>query len=51
MLVLTAPAISWMGCASSQTRRRPPIDGPLDQFLPGKYDPPAFTPKLAYKNV
>jgi 3-hydroxyisobutyrate dehydrogenase-like beta-hydroxyacid dehydrogenase len=31
--------------------RRRTFDGLLDQFLPGKYDPPAFTLKLAHKDV
>jgi len=31
--------------------RRGGFDGLIDQFLPGKYDPPAFALKLAHKDV
>ena len=31
--------------------RRRTFDGLVDQFLPGKYDPPAFALRLAHKDV
>jgi len=31
--------------------RRLTFDGLLDQFLPGKYDPPSFALRLAHKDV
>ena len=31
--------------------RRRTFDGLVDQFLPGTFDPPAFTLKLAHKDV
>ena len=38
-------------CARASSGRRLTFDGLLEQFLPGKYDPPDFALKLATKDV
>jgi 3-hydroxyisobutyrate dehydrogenase len=45
------PLTLWQAVRQGAGGRRLPFDGLLDQFLPGKYDPPAFTLKLAHKDV
>jgi 3-hydroxyisobutyrate dehydrogenase-like beta-hydroxyacid dehydrogenase len=45
------PVALWEAVRQGVTGRRLTLDGLLDQFLPGKYDPPAFALKLATKDV
>jgi 3-hydroxyisobutyrate dehydrogenase-like beta-hydroxyacid dehydrogenase len=45
------PLTLWQAVRQGAGGRRLTFDGLLDQFLPGKYDPPAFTLKLAHKDV
>jgi 3-hydroxyisobutyrate dehydrogenase len=45
------PLTLWQAVRQGAGGRRFTFDGLLDQFLPGKYDPPAFTLKLAHKDV
>jgi 3-hydroxyisobutyrate dehydrogenase-like beta-hydroxyacid dehydrogenase len=45
------PLTLWQAVRQGARGRRLTFDGLLDQFLPGKYDPPAFTLKLAHKDV
>jgi 3-hydroxyisobutyrate dehydrogenase len=45
------PLTLWQAVRQGAAGRRLTFDGLLDQFLPGKYDPPAFTLKLAHKDV
>src|SRR5262252_7716481 len=45
------PVALWEAVRQGVTGRRLTLDGLLDQFLPGKYDPPNFTLKLATKDV
>src|SRR6201991_3182601 len=42
---------SYVGGIGTATGRRLTLDGLLNQFLPGKYDPPDFALKLATKDV
>jgi 3-hydroxyisobutyrate dehydrogenase-like beta-hydroxyacid dehydrogenase len=45
------PVALWEAVRQGVTGRRLTLDGLLDQFLPGKYDPPNFALKLATKDV
>jgi 3-hydroxyisobutyrate dehydrogenase-like beta-hydroxyacid dehydrogenase len=45
------PLALWQAVRQGAGGRRFTFDGLLDQFLPGKYDPPAFALKLAHKDV
>ncbi len=45
------PVTLWEAVRQGVTGRRLTLDGLLDQFLPGKYDPPNFALKLATKDV
>ena len=45
------PLDLWQAVRQGAGGRRLTFDGLLDQFLPGKYDPPAFTLRLAHKDV
>ena len=45
------PLALWQAVRQGAAGRRFTFDGLLDQFLPGKYDPPAFALKLAHKDV
>ena len=45
------PVALWEAVRQGVGGRRLTFDGLLDQFLPGKYDPPAFALKLAHKDV
>jgi len=45
------PLTLWQAVRQGAGGRRLTFDGLLDQFLPGKYDPPAFPLKLAHKDV
>ena len=45
------PLTLWQAVRQGAGGRRLTFDGLLDQFLPGKYDPPAFALKLAHKDV
>ena len=45
------PLTLWQAVRQGAAGRRLTFDGLLDQFLPGKYDPPAFALKLAHKDV
>jgi 3-hydroxyisobutyrate dehydrogenase len=45
------PLTLWQAVRQGAGGRRLTFDGLLDQFLPGKYEPPAFTLKLAHKDV
>jgi 3-hydroxyisobutyrate dehydrogenase len=45
------PLALWQAIRQGAAGRRPTFDALIDQFLPGKYDPPAFALKLAHKDV
>jgi 3-hydroxyisobutyrate dehydrogenase len=45
------PVTLWEAVRQGVTGRRLTLDGLLDQFLPGSYDPPNFALKLATKDV
>jgi len=45
------PLALWQAVRQGAAGRRLTFDGLIDQFLPGKYDPPAFALKLAHKDV
>jgi 3-hydroxyisobutyrate dehydrogenase len=45
------PVVLWEAVRQGVTGRRLTLDGLLDQFLPGQYDPPNFSLKLATKDV
>jgi 3-hydroxyisobutyrate dehydrogenase len=45
------PVALWEAVRQGVTGRRLTLDGLIDQFLPGKYDPPNFALKLATKDV
>ena len=45
------PVALWEAVRQGVAGRRLTFDGLLDQFLPGKYDPPNFALKLATKDV
>jgi 3-hydroxyisobutyrate dehydrogenase len=45
------PLALWQAVRHGATGRRFTFDALIDQFLPGKYDPPAFALKLAHKDV
>ena len=45
------PLALWQAVRQGATGRRFTFDALIDQFLPGKYDPPAFALKLAHKDV
>jgi len=45
------PLTLWQAVRQGNGGRRLTFDGLLDQFLPGKYDPPNFALKLATKDV
>jgi 3-hydroxyisobutyrate dehydrogenase len=45
------PLALWQAVRQGAAGRRLTFDGLIDQFLPGRYDPPAFSLKLAHKDV
>jgi 3-hydroxyisobutyrate dehydrogenase len=45
------PLALWQAVRQGIVGRRRTFDGLIDQFLPGKYDPAAFSLKLAHKDV
>jgi 3-hydroxyisobutyrate dehydrogenase len=45
------PLALWQAVRQGAAGRRLTFDGLIDQFLPGKYEPPAFALKLAHKDV
>lgn len=45
------PLALWEAVRQGAAGRRLTFDALIDQFLPGKYDPPAFALKLAHKDV
>jgi 3-hydroxyisobutyrate dehydrogenase len=45
------PLELWQAVRQGAAGRRLTFDGLLDQFLPGKYDPPSFALRLAHKDV
>jgi 3-hydroxyisobutyrate dehydrogenase len=45
------PLALWEAVRMGAQGRRRTFDGLIDQFLPGKYDPPAFALRLAHKDV
>ena len=45
------PLALWEAVRSGAVGRRRTFDAMVDQFLPGKYDPPAFALRLAHKDV
>ena len=45
------PLIIWKAVRQGAGGRRRTFDGLADQFLPGKFDPPAFALRLAHKDV
>jgi len=45
------PLALWQAVRQGAAGRRLTFDALIDQFLPGKYDPPAFALKLAHKDV
>jgi 3-hydroxyisobutyrate dehydrogenase len=45
------PLALWEAVRAGAIGRRRTFDGLVDQFLPGKYDPPAFALRLAHKDV
>jgi len=45
------PLLLWRAVRQGAAGRRFTFDALIDQFLPGKYDPPAFALKLAHKDV
>jgi 3-hydroxyisobutyrate dehydrogenase len=45
------PLALWEAVRTGAVGRRRTFDGLIDQFLPGKYDPPHFALRLAHKDV
>jgi 3-hydroxyisobutyrate dehydrogenase-like beta-hydroxyacid dehydrogenase len=45
------PLALWEAVRQGAQGRRRTFDGLIDQFLPGKYEPPAFALRLAHKDV
>ena len=45
------PLTLWKAVRQGAGGRRRTFDGLIDQFLPGKFDPPAFALRLAHKDV
>jgi 3-hydroxyisobutyrate dehydrogenase len=45
------PLALWQAVRQGAGGRRRTFDGLVDQFLPGTYEPPAFTLRLAHKDV
>src|SRR5258708_14404311 len=45
------PLTLWQAVRQGAVGRRFTFDALIDQFLPGTYDPPAFSRKLAHKDV
>ena len=45
------PLALWQAVRQGAAGRRFTFDALIDQFLPGKYDPPAFALRLAHKDV
>src|SRR5262245_5934667 len=45
------PLALWQAVRQGAAGRRYTFDALIDQFLPGKYDPPAFALRLAHKDV
>ena len=45
------PLALWQAVRQGALGRRRTFDGLIDQFLPGKFDPPAFALRLAHKDV
>src|SRR5437763_4398204 len=45
------PLALWKAVRQGAGGRRRTFDGLVDQFLPNKYDPPAFALRLAHKDV
>jgi 3-hydroxyisobutyrate dehydrogenase len=45
------PLALWEAVRAGAIGRRRTFDGLIDQFLPNKYDPPAFALRLAHKDV
>jgi 3-hydroxyisobutyrate dehydrogenase-like beta-hydroxyacid dehydrogenase len=45
------PLALWEAVRQGALGRRRTLDGLIDQFLPNKYDPPAFALRLAHKDV
>src|SRR3546814_19214923 len=45
------PLALWEAVRSGAGGRRRSFDGLVDQFLPNRYDPPAFALRLAHKDV
>ena len=45
------PLALWEAVRAGAIGRRRTFDGLIDQFLPSKYDPPAFALRLAHKDV
>jgi 3-hydroxyisobutyrate dehydrogenase-like beta-hydroxyacid dehydrogenase len=45
------PLALWQAVRQGAAGRRFTFDALIDQFLPGTYDPPAFSLKLAHKDV
>ena len=45
------PLALWQAVRQGAAGRRFTFDALIDQFLPGKYDPPAFALKLAHRDV
>lgn len=45
------PLALWKAVRQGAGGRRRTFDGLVDQFLPGKYEPPSFALKLAHKDV
>jgi 3-hydroxyisobutyrate dehydrogenase-like beta-hydroxyacid dehydrogenase len=45
------PLVLWQAIRQGAVGRRFTFDALIDQFLPGKYDPPAFALRLAHKDV
>jgi 3-hydroxyisobutyrate dehydrogenase len=45
------PLALWQAVRQGAAGRRLTFDGLINQFLPGKYDPPAFALRLAHKDV
>jgi len=45
------PLALWRAVRQGAGGRRRTFDGLIDQFLPGKFEPPAFALKLAHKDV
>ena len=45
------PLALWDAVRQGALGRRRSFDGLIDQFLPGRYDPPAFALRLAHKDV